>query len=135
MPLAKLGDFTFEISKAIFNEIVTTSSWNWSPVNRVQKKPAQQFTGPNETTKELRGVSMPVYFGGIDQIPKLRTLADKGEPMLLVCTDAMISEILGLWCIRSINETRSLLMDQAIPQKIEYSITLVEYGEDSPFGL
>jgi phage protein U len=58
----------------------------------------------------------------------MRTEAGQGEPRILV--DGL-GRIWGKWAVRRIEETQSTLMPDGVPEKIDFSLELVRYGEDT----
>lgn len=128
--MARLGDFVFSINTAPFQELGRSSTYDWQEVDRIGRKPARQFTGPGSDTITLQGVIYPHYRGGLGQIARMRAMAGRGEPLPFIYCSERVGQYLGQWCILSINEDRSVFLSQGAPRKIQFSITLGEYGED-----
>lgn len=129
--MARLGQFQFGIDTAAFQQLQRSASYQWQAKNRVGRKPAQQFTGQGADTITLNGVIYPHYRGGIGQLGFMREIAGTGQPQPLVYTLDSVGQYCGRWCITSIEETRTVFFDNGAPRKIEFSLTLVEYGEDA----
>lgn len=128
--MARLGSFMFGIDTAAFQELQRVSSYRWQSKERIGRKPAQQNTGQGADTISLSGVIYPHYRGGLGQISQLRDQAANGDPLPLIYASETVGQYLGRWCVTSIEETRTVFFDNGTPRKIEFSLSLVEYGED-----
>ncbi|MEA1053387.1 phage tail protein [Lamprobacter modestohalophilus] len=122
-----LGDFRFETSAASYQRLSYSQSWRWPEQARIGREPAHQFTGREKTEIKLQGTLYPSFAGGLGSIEALRAIADTGEPQLLA--DGL-GRIWGSWVILSVNDSRSMLMDNGQPRKLSFDLTLREYGED-----
>lgn len=130
--MAKLGPFQFSIETAAFDTLQHNASYKWQGKERIGRTPAQQFTGPEAETITLGGAIYPHYKGGIKQIGLMRALAKTGQPQPLIYAFERVGQYCGKWCITSVDETRTVFFDDGSPRKIEFNLTLVEYGEDGP---
>ena len=128
--MAKLGDFMFSLDTAAFQELDRQSQYRWQGIERVGRKPAQQFLGPSADTISLSGVILPTFRGGIGQIGAMRSLANTGTPLPLIYGFDTVGQYCGKWCITAVTEKRTVFFDNGSPRKIEFSLSLVEYGED-----
>lgn len=128
--MARLGSFTFGIDTAAFQELQRASTYKWQAKDRIGRKPAQQNTGQGSDTITLSGVIYPHYLGGLGQIDALRSQAAQDEPMPLIYAFESVGQYCGLWCVTGIEETRTVFFDDGTPRKIEFRLSLVEYGED-----
>lgn len=128
--MAKLGPFMFGIGTAAFQQLQRVSTYKWVAQERVGRKPAQQNTGQGADTITLSGVIYPHYYGGLGQIKAMRDMAETGRPMQLVYAFEVVGQFAGQWCITEIKETRTVFFADGTPRKIEFDLTLVEYGED-----
>lgn len=128
--MARLGDFMFSIDTAAFQALQRRSSYGWNAVDRIGRKPARQFSGAGSDTITINGVIYPHYRGGLGQVARMRALAGDGEPLPLIYCAERVGQYLGRWCILEISEDRSFFFDNGAPRKIEFSISLGEYGED-----
>lgn len=129
--MARLGSFTFGIDTAAFQELQRSSTYRWQAKDRIGRKPAQQNTGQGADTISLSGVIYPHYRGGLGQIAALRQQAATGEPLPLIYADETVGQYLGRWCVTAIEETRTVFFDDGTPRRIEFRLSLVEYGEDA----
>lgn len=129
--MARLGAFNFGIETAAFRELRRVSSYRWEGKNRIGRKPAQQHLGDGADTITLAGVIYPHYRGGLGQIEALRAQAASGEPLPLVYAFESVGQYCGLWCVTSIEESRAVLFDNGTPRRIDFSLSLTQYGEDA----
>lgn len=133
--MARLGAFQFGIDTAAFQELQRASTYRWEQKNRIGRKPAQQNVGPGADTITLQGVIYPHYRGGLGQIGAMRAQAATGEPLPLVYAFESVGQYCGQWCITGIEETRTVFFDNGTARKIEFNLSLIEYGEDAGAGL
>lgn len=124
-----LGLFRFGIGAADYQSFRRSAAFRWEGVDRIGRAPAMQFAGPGAETISLSGVIYPSFAGSFRQIERMRALAGLGQPMMLV--DAM-GFVWRRWCIVSVDETRSVLMADGAPRKVEFEMGLTAYGEDAP---
>lgn len=122
-----IGPFPFGINTAAYDALSRTSSWRWKSQARVGRAPALQFVGPDAQSITLSGIILPAFRGGLGQVAAMRDVADTGEPQLLVDGRGFV---LGDWVIKSIDEREGAHLSHGAPQRIEFSMTLEEYGED-----
>ena len=125
--LMTLGEYRFSVNTAAYKTLQRSSRYQWQAQQRFNRKPAQQFTGPDADTVNLEGQILPHYKGGLKQIDAMREQAGKGEPLIM--TDGL-GNVWGKWCITRIEETRGDLMSNGAPRHIQFRLELVEYGED-----
>lgn len=129
--MARLGDFQFGIDTAAFTDLQRSSAYRWEAKNRIGRQPAMQNVGRGADTISLSGTIYPHWRGGLGQMAALRDMAATGEPQPLVYAFETSGQYCGLWCIESIEETRTILFENGAPRKIDFRVTLKEYGEDA----
>lgn len=122
-----LGSYRFSLSTAAYQKLERTASYRWQAQGRAGRKPAQQYLGPDAEEIELDGTIYPHFKGGLGQIPAMKAEAKKGEPLILV--DGR-GKVWGEWCIKQIVEGQSEFLVNGVPRKIDFKLSLVEYGED-----
>lgn len=132
--MAKLGDYMFALDTAAFQSLQRDTGYRWNTLKRISRSPAAQFTGLDEDTIELSGVIYPHFRGGLSQVGLMRSAAALGKPLPLVYAFESIGQYCGLWCIRSIREGRTEFNRDGTPKKVEFSVSLVAYGEDANGG-
>ncbi len=132
--MARLGGYVFSLDTAAFQTLQRVSAWRWQQKDRIGRKPAQQMVGPGADTIELSGVVFPHYRGGLAQVAALRAQADVGDPLPLVYAFDTVGQYCGLWCVRELREGRTVFWSNGAPRRVEFSMSLVEYGEDAVAG-
>lgn len=126
--MMQLGEYQFGIESAVYEQLRRSTAYRWQGQDRIGRRPAQQFAGVGQETISLTGRIYPFYKGGLGQLDKLRAEAGQGEPRILV--DGL-GRIWGKWAVTRIDETQSTLMPDGVPEKIDFSLELVRYGEDA----
>ncbi|HYD66991.1 phage tail protein [Azospirillum sp.] len=122
-----LGDFRFEVGTAAYQTLTRAQGYRWVPQSRVGRVPALQFVGPDLETVELHGAIFPAFMGGLGQIAAMQELAGLGVPLDLVDGTG---QVLGLWCILSVNETATEFTEDGMPRRQDFILKLTAYGED-----
>ena len=122
-----LGGCAFMLQTAPYRPMARTSGYRWQGVDRLGRKPAQQYLGPGADEITLEGEIMPAFGGGASQLDTLRALAATGKPQLLVTGRG---DVLGDWIIAGIEENGSEFMSDGTACVLGFSITLSEYGAD-----
>lgn len=122
-----LGLFRFGMSGANYQTFRRAAAYRWQKLDRVGRTPAMQFLGPDTQEVTLSGAIYPHFKGGLRQVELMRLAAAQGKPMILVDGLGWVWE---RWVIISVEETKTLLMSDGAPRKIEFSMTLKTYGAD-----
>lgn len=125
--MLSLGGYQFGVSAAAYQELSRAIEYRWPAQERLNRRPALQYLGIGQETIDLPGVIYPHYKGGHGQVDKLRAMAGKGKPLLLM--DGLGRD-LGYWCITRLEDTWSNFASNGVPAKIEFRIALSYYGED-----
>lgn len=120
-----LGLFVFSVHTAPLQTLQRQSAWRWPHHGRIDHQPAYQFVGRGEDTLQLSGMLAPEITGGPSQLALLRTMAEKGEPYLLI---QGTGEILGYWLIEAIADQQSALLANGQALKIQFDLTLKRYS-------
>ena len=123
-----LGVFRFGVAGADYQSLRRKAEWRWASADRLGRKPALQYLGPGAQEITLEGVVYPHFRGGLRQVELMRAQAGLGRPLML--TDGL-GWVFDRWVIVKVEETRSVLMGDGTPQKIEFRVTLRAYGEDA----
>ncbi|MFV1530527.1 MULTISPECIES: phage tail protein [unclassified Phaeobacter] len=126
-----LGGFEFKISTAQFQSLERRHDQNKAVLKRVGGKSATQHLGTNVGTIKMNGTVLPHWNGGWGQMDRLRAMADSGDAHELI--DGF-GQSWGRWEIASVSETGSEYFNGA-PLKIEFGVTLQEYGGDDGRGV
>ncbi|MAD77568.1 MAG: oxidoreductase [Rheinheimera sp.] len=125
-----LGDFFFSISTVQYQQLQRSKSWTWAKKNRLGRKPAKQFHGPDSDTITLNIAHFPENKAGLLMFSRLAALGDQGKPHRLVGSNALGGSDLGLWCIESLEETDTEFTEDGIPLVIKGTLKISEWGED-----
>lgn len=121
-----LGGFPFQISTAAYDELQRRSAWRWAKQDRIGTMPALQFTGKDSDEITLRGTILPHWRGGLTQIPRMRALGDRGEPLELV---SGLGEAMGLWVMETLSETGTQHAERGVPLVIKFDLRISYYGQ------
>lgn len=124
--LLLLGPFRFSVGTAAFDELSRASRWDWKAVDRVGSMPALQFTGPQNDTISMSGRLTPPLTGGIEQLARMRTMADAGIPMPLIDGTGRVH---GLWVIEALDDSGTKHFKDGYPKLVTFSLTLKKYGD------
>lgn len=79
------------------------------------------------TTITLKGAVFPGFKGGLGQLQKLRSIGRRLQPLSLTTG---YGEVLGTWCLTSLEEEQSYLLAGGIPRKQGFSMEFVSYVDD-----
>ncbi len=88
---------------------------------------AQQAVGQGDDKISLKGAIFPGFKGGLGQLQALRSIGRRLQPLSLTTG---YGEVLGTWCLTSIDEEQSHLLAGGIPRKQGFSLEFVSYGND-----
>ena len=108
-----LGSFIFSIDTAAYQTLQLSASYPWASAPRFANSSGYQATGLEERRVSLSGTVYPT-FRGDGSLERLRLMASAMTPLPMV--DGR-GRYLGLWVVKSVNETRSLLFDDGAPRK------------------
>jgi len=124
--LLLLGPFRFAVGTAAYDQLTRSSGWNWQGVDRVGQAPALQFTGPRNETITLDGRLVPPLTGGIEQLSRMRFMADFGKPLPLIDGRGRFH---GMWVIEAIDDTGTNHFGNGYPKLTTFSISLKKYSD------
>ena len=125
--MMRLGSYSFSLERAAYQTLERKSNYRWQSLDRVGAKPMAQFIGSGSDIINLAGVIFPYFKGGLGQINAMRNEASRGKPLLLI---SQFGDNLGKFCILEITENHTKLNQYGIAQKIDFSMRLMEYGDD-----
>ncbi|MCF6432508.1 phage tail protein [Leisingera sp. MMG026] len=126
-----LGSFEFKITTAAFQSLERRHDQNKAVLKRIGRTSATQHLGTNAGTIKMNGTVLPHWNGGWGQMDRLRAMANSGDAHELI--DGF-GQSWGRWEIASVVETGSEYFNGA-PLKIDFGVTLQEYGGDDGSGL
>lgn len=119
--------YYFNLGTAAFDELRRQASFRWQGQERLRRSVAQQAVGLGEEKITLKGAIFPHHKGALKQLNTLRTIGRNLRPLNLVTG---YGEVLGDWCLVSIEEEQSHLLPGGIPRKQGFTLEFVSYGND-----
>lgn len=126
--LLQLGRFQFEADAVSYQSLRRSQSVRWISVNRLSRRPAQQFIGLGDSCVEIRGHFYPITQADRSAFSNIQTLAHSREPHVLV--DGL-GNVLGAWVLKDLVETDTYFHANGLPRKQSFRLKLQYYGEDT----
>jgi phage protein U len=123
----KAAPYFFNLDTAAFDELRRSTEFRWASQERLSRRPAQQAVGMGDEKITLKGAIIPGLKGGLKQLDTLRTLGAQLQPLTLTTG---YGDVLGTWCLKSLEEEQSALMQGGIPRKQGFTLEFVRYGDD-----
>jgi phage protein U len=123
----KIQPYYFNLDTAAFDELSRSTEFRWASQERLTRRPAQQAVGIGEEKLTLKGTIYPGFKGGLKQLDALRSIGARLQPLTLTTG---YGEVIGTWCLKSINEEQATLMHGGIPRKQGFTLEFVRYGDD-----
>jgi len=123
----KAAPYFFNLDTAAFDELRRTTEFRWASQERLSRRPAQQAVGMGDEKITLKGVIFPPLKGGLKQLDTLRALGAQLQPLTLTTG---YGDVLGTWCLKSLDEDQGALMAGGIPRKQSFNLEFVRYGDD-----
>lgn len=126
--LMALGQFVFMPETLSFTEIQRQRAWSFSDNAVARGRAKKQFTGAGADSISLPGIVVQEHGIGIRfAIEELAAMADTGQGYVLIDGSGYLY---GVYIIESIDETRSILMFNGVPRKIDFTLKLSRVDED-----
>lgn len=119
--------YYFNLDTAAFDELRRQTAFRWAGQERLSRSIAQQAVGQGEDKLSLKGAIFPGHKGGLRQLDTLRSIGRNLRPLGLTTG---YGEVLGNWCLLSLDEEQSSLLAGGIPRKQAFSLEFVSYGDD-----
>ncbi|MFW3895952.1 phage tail protein [Pseudomonas bharatica] len=119
--------YYFNLDTAAFEELRRQTAFRWAGQERLSRSIAQQAVGQGEDKISLKGVIYPDGKVGLKQLETLRSIGRALRPLSLVTG---YGEVLGNWCLLSVDEEQGSLLAGGIPRKQSFSLEFVSYGDD-----
>lgn len=116
------------LDTAAYQSLKRASSYRWKEMDRIGRKPGQQYVGPGADQITLQGEILPHWKGGYRQLDLMRAQAVRGKPLVMM--DGERGLVMGDWVILKIAETQSEFLDDGSPHVVGFSMTIKEYGPD-----
>ena len=123
----KIQPYYFNLDTAAFDELSRSTEFRWASQERLSRRPAQQSVGMGEEKLTLKGTIYPGFKGGLKQLDTLRTIGGRLQPLTLTTG---YGEVIGTWCLKSINEEQGALLHGGIPRKQVFTLEFTRYGDD-----
>lgn len=124
---AGAAPYYFNLDTAAFDQLRRQTRFRWVGQERLSRASAQQAVSLGEETISIRGAIFPTFKGGIGQLQTLRSI---GRQLLPLSLTTGYGEVLGTWCLTSIDEEQGSLLAGGIPRKQGFSLEFTRYGED-----
>ncbi|WP_449440756.1 phage tail protein [Pseudomonas migulae] len=123
----KAQPYYFNLDTAAFDSLRRSTEFRWASQERLSRRPAQQGVGIGDEKITLKGQIFPGFKGGLKQLDTLRSIGGRLQPLTLTTG---YGDVLGTWCLKSVDEDQSALMQGGIPRKQEFTLEFVRYGDD-----
>ncbi|CRL47752.1 phage tail protein [Pseudomonas sp. URMO17WK12:I11] len=123
----KAQPYFFNLDTAAFDELRRSTEFRWASQERLSRRPAQQGVGMGDEKITLKGAIFPGFKGGLKQLDTLRALGAQLKPLTLTTG---YGDALGTWCLKSVEEEQSSLMQGGIPRKQGFTLEFARYGDD-----
>jgi phage protein U len=124
---ANATPYYFNLDTAAFDQLRRQTRFRWAGQERLSRENAQQAVSLGEETISIRGAIFPGFKGGLGQLQALRGI---GRQLLPLSLTTGYGEVLGTWCLTSIEEEQGALLAGGIPRKQGFSLEFVSYGQD-----
>lgn len=126
--LMSLGQFIFNTSSLAFKEIQRQRSWNYVDNAVAFGRAKKQFMGSGQDSISLPGLIYEEYgFGSRFALDELASMADTGQGFVLMDGSGYLY---GVYVIDNIDETKSFLVDNGVPRKVDYTLKLSRADDD-----
>lgn len=126
--LMALGQFVFMPDTLSFTELQRQRAWNFAENAVARGRAKKQFIGPGSDSITLPGIVVQEHgIGNRFAIEELAAMADTGQGYVLIDGSGFLY---GVYVIDSIDETRSILLFNGVPRKIDFTIKLSRVDED-----
>ena len=122
-----LGMFPFSLGNLPFQELQRKTSWRHGQVPRYGARPANQSMGPENDQVTISGLCVPGVVGRLEAIQQLRDMGDTGAGWPLVTG---YGDVLGTFVIDSVDEGRTLFLDDGHPRKADFTVQLHRVDDD-----
>jgi phage protein U len=125
---AQLGDIQFELI-TYFNGIEETVSYNYAEHERINNKPVLQFMGINLQEQNIKLNFHNSFCVPEDEIKKLKTVANKAEPLKFIKGNG---EYVGVFVLSEIISTTEQTSKEGDLISVQVDLKLREYTGKIP---
>jgi phage protein U len=123
-----VGGIEFRHDTLPIDSFKISGEQRWPAQERIARELALQWVGPGKHDIAISGSCAPQM--GVAALPMLKALEGKastGEPQMVTTG---YGDVLGRYCIISVEWTGKSLLDDLRPRKVDWSVSLQKYGED-----
>lgn len=133
-----------------FDSFSRDTNYTWPAQQRVQRDPAQQFTGPGEDNVSIEGILYPHLFGGQTTLERLRQIGRTGAPYPLIryqtntgftvagpspdgtyIAAAFVLAGGKPFVLKRVQHKETFINSQGKVDRIEFTLELSAYGDDN----
>lgn len=125
MAMMQIGLVQFKPRGPSYENLKNAAKFMWPSQGRFGRRDALQFTGEGEETVEVTGTIYTDYFDGFGAIKKFKRMAR--VPQMVV---SGAGDVFGLWSIVDVSNVQTFADKAGKPAKVEFTLTLMRYGED-----
>lgn len=125
------GFFVFSLKNLPYQTMKINKSWNYVANERVNRRPALQYTGPNNDTVTLSGSIYTEITNGRLSLELLERMAYLKTPLPLIEGTGVP---LGFFVLVSVERTHSELNRNGSPLKIDFTMVLKKVDISDFFG-
>lgn len=125
------GFFVFSLKNLPYQTMKINKSWNYVANERVNRRPALQYTGPNNDTVTLSGSIYTEITNGRLSLELLERMAYLKTPLPLIEGTGVP---LGFFVLVSVERTHSELNRNGSPMKIDFTMVLKKVDISDFFG-
>lgn len=128
--MLQMGRFAFAVSSAQYQTLNRRTQYRWGTRERHGLKSTKQFLGLDVDSITLAGTLYPKVKSDLNLVSEMRQEGLTGEPFLLVSGNQNYGVFHGKWVLESVEETNTFFLRNGIPRKIEFTLTISEFGDD-----
>lgn len=125
------GFFVFSLKNLPYQTMKINKSWSYVANERVNRRPALQYTGPNNDTVTLSGSIYTEITNGRLSLELLERMAYLKTPLPLIEGTGVP---LGFFVLVSVERTHSELNRNGSPLKIDFTMVLKKVDISDFFG-
>ena len=126
--LMAFGQFVFETDTLSFTELQRQRSWNHASNPVAKGRAKRQYIGVGDETVNLAGLIYEAQgLGQRQSVDDLAMMADRGTAYTLVDGSGYLY---GVYIIEGLDDSRSILLFNGVPRKIDFAIKLTRVDDD-----
>ena len=121
-----LGLFVFSLDTAPYQEFQRQVGWRHPSNNRVGRRPAHQYAGPDDETITLSGRLMPELTGGEWTLAVLELMGDTGDAYTLI---EGTGRYYGQFVIESLDTKRTYFFQDGAARVADFTLKLTRIDD------